>query len=361
MLLDPNTKAEEIHKIIESIPWNEKDDITRVLYFQSKAFPGIAKEKSQISSVLHELSVFSNKETKRVIFSELERTQAEKSLHRLLIIGVISDYTIKYSSDEFSIALTGNDKKSIIEEYSQYVAGYLVGRKQGEIEKAKKLLTLPFNDFVIEIIELLLQFIYDVIERGRRRALQEMVLAATESPTDSSIRSRILQYLDASQYSEDLEQILSDSGAGLEKTIKTFEVVRSPNESAELRGLVSRYLGSYPDHPGFLMLRSLSEIYCRDKNSEITEQNFLASISFAEEKYGISDQPLYNFIVWALSKISDRSIELAQEIQIKLIEKYPNRALARSFIENSSIPLATVPAWILINRLVHKAKNILSQ
>lgn len=46
------------------------------------------------------------------------------------------------------------------------------------------------------IINLLLHFIYDVIERGRRRAIYEMLLACTNSTTDDAIRQRILRYLE---------------------------------------------------------------------------------------------------------------------------------------------------------------------
>jgi len=358
-LLDPSTGAEQVHQAIQALPWDENDDVTRALYFQTKAFPGIAAEKSRIAQVLQAFPDISRQETRAVAFPALERIQAEKALHRLLILGVISDYTINYNSNEFTVKLTGSTKDSVIDAYGKYVAGYLGGRRQVEVEKANRLLSFPFNQFVLEMVALLLHFIYEVIEQGRRRALYEMRLAATDSPSDSSIRQRILRYLEATQFSEVLEQILVNN-AGLDKTKEAFEAVRSPNEAIELRGQVSRYLVSYPDHPGLLMLRALSEIYCREKNPEIAKQNFLASVSSAEDNYGVTDDPLFKFIVWAITKVSERDFSLTQELQASALKKYPNRMLARGLVKHSPSTLAAVPAWFLISRLTDHSRRLIS-
>ncbi|GAI67181.1 unnamed protein product, partial [marine sediment metagenome] len=270
-LLNPNTKVEEIDEIVKNIPWEENDDITRVLYFHTNTFRGTVQEKQDIAEVLQRLGDISKKGTKILtIPSEiLERVKkttknkivretrkiTEKALHRLLLIGVISDYTIEYSSNEFTVKLSGVTKEEIIEIYGKYVASYLYSRRQNEVEKASRFLHLSLIDFITGMIDLLLHFIYDVIERGRRRALHEMLLACTTSPTDKDIRKRILSYLEATEYSEILEQVIADENAGITKCRDLFTSVRSPNESAELRGQVSRYLESYPDYPGLLMLR----------------------------------------------------------------------------------------------------------
>lgn len=357
-LLNPSTKTEEIHRVIQGLAREENDDITRALYFQTIAFPGIAAEKSRVVQVIQAFPDISKRETRTVRFSSLERNKAEKGLHRLLILGVIADYTINYNSDEFTIKIAGATKESIIDAYGKYVAGYLKGRQQVELEKSNKFLSLPLSEFILAIVEILLHFIYEVIERGRRRALYEMLLAATASPSDSSIRQRILRYLEATEYSDALEQVIAERNAGLEKTKDTFETIRSPNESAELRGQVARYLESYPDHPGLLMLRALSEIYSRDKNPEIAKQNFLASISSAEENYGIKGQPLFDFIVWALSKIPERNPGLAEETQASILTEYPDRMLARDLVRQCPVGLAIFPTWFLIDRLTERSKKL---
>ena len=359
-LLDPNTKPEDLSAIIQSTGWDDNDDITRALFFQTKAFPGIAPEKSRVEKVIHTLPDLSTKSSKAIKFSDLERSEAEKAIHRLLLLGIISDYTINYNTDEFTIKLAAASKEAIVETYGKYVSGYLGARRQVEVEKATRLLALPLGEFALEMVALLLHFIYDVIERGRRRALSEMLLAATVSPTDASIRQRILRYLEATQYSEALEAILAEADAGLEKTKATFDAVRSPNEAAELRGQVARYLESYPDHPGLLMLRALSEVFCRDKNPDVVKQNFLAAIDSAEENYSVNRSKLFDFLVWALNKVAEREGRLAQELLTDALSKYPERTLARNLVNEMPTSLSALPAWFLLNRLVVNSRKLIS-
>ncbi|MBL7086742.1 MAG: RecQ family ATP-dependent DNA helicase [Candidatus Cloacimonetes bacterium] len=376
-LLNPNIKIEEINEIVRNVPWEENDDITRALYFHINAFRGIYKERQDVEEILIHLGDISTKE-KRILtipekileIAEKEvkkkkdiqkkaRGIVEKALHRLLLIGVVSDYTIVYSLNEFTVKLSGKTKEEIIETYGKYIASYLYSRRQTEIEKASKLLSLSHPEFIIEMVSLLLQFIYDVIERGRRSALYEMLLACTDSPTDKAIRQRILRYLEATEYSENLEQIINDEKVGIIKCRDTFGIVRSPNEAAELRGQVSRYLESYPDHPALLMLRSLSEIFSRDKNSEVTMQNFFASISSALTNYGLTEEITFSFAAWAISKIGEREKKIAKKLIIGLIQTYSNRYLAKILIEKLHIAFNDIPAWFLLANLQEDCKSLI--
>lgn len=367
-LLNPNTKVEEIDEILRNVPWEEGDDITRVLYFHTNAFRGIAQEKKDVEEILKNLGDVTKKSRKILSIPDKIKQQeyknkkpreiAEKALHRLLLIGVISDYTINYSSEEFTVELSGANKQEILETYGKYIASYLYSRRQMEIEKASQLLSLSHNDFIAEMISLLIRFIYDVIERGRRRAFNEILLACSESSTDKDIRQRILRYLEATEYSDALEQIINDEKAGIVKCRDVFGKVRSPNEAAELRGQVSRYLESYPDHPALLMLRSLSEIFSRDKNSEVAKQNFIASISSALTNYGLSDDIVFEFAAWAISNIVGRDKKFAKDLIFELT-KSSNRFLARLLIEKLPIELAEIPAWFLLARLKEDCNTLI--
>jgi len=360
-LLNPNTKVEEIDEIIRNIPWEENDDITRILYFHTKAFRGIAQEKQDVEEILKQLGDVTKKSEKALSIPDKIRQKedkytkgrliAEKALYRLLLIGVVSDYTIDYSREEFTVKLSGASKEEILETYGKYVASYIYSKTQEEIKKASLLVSLSHHEFILEMISLLLHFIYDVIEKGRRRALHEMLLACTESTTDKYIRERILQYLATTEYSEALEQLINDEKAGIVKCKDVFDIVRSLNEAAELRGQVIRYLESYPDHPALLMLRSLSEVFSRDRNVEVAKQNFIASISSALTNYGISDDIVFDFAAWAVSVIARRNVELAKLLIITLLNIHPNRELAREMINNLPISLGYISAWFLLARI----------
>lgn len=358
-LLDPNTKAEEVASTIKYLNWQDNDDITRALYFQSKAFPGIETEKSKVLDIVKKIGDLFVKRECIIAYPSEDRAIYEKALHRLLLLGVVADYTINYSAAEFTINLSGFDKGKIIASFGNYVAGYLGGRKQAELEKAQKLMDLPIYDFITQMLDLLLRFIYDIIERGRRRALQEMLLAVTVSPNDEEVRKRILRYLEATEYSEILDTIIHENDAGIVKTIEVFDNVRSPNEASELRGQVSRYLESYPDHPGLLMLRALSEAYARDHNYQLVQQNLYASIFSCIENYRVEKKLMFEFAAWAISKIAIRNKQQSDLIQNILLNHYPERMFAQTLIKVLPRTNASISAWFMLDNIRKEVDKII--
>jgi len=358
-LLNPATSIEQVSDIINSLEWEQNDDVTRDLFFHSNSFKGIGEEKRIVDDVIEELGDISVKRNINLTLPDHKRNVIEKALHRLLIIGVISDYTINYSNSEFSVKVSGIGHDGVLEAYGNYIGGYLESRKQTEVEKAHQNLSLSYTQFVSTTIDLLLKFIYDVIERGRRRALLEMLLACTTSTKDVDIRGRILRYLEATEYSEKLEKLLADEAAGFTQCKDIFSAVRSPNEAAEIRGQTSRYLESYPDHPGLLMLRFLSELYTRDTEVEIGHQNFQASIKYASESYGIDSSLINQFGAWAISKVPKQYYEFSRTLVTELIDANPFSEETRELAKNLPISLADLPAWQLIGNLNMKCDSLL--
>lgn len=360
LLLSPSTSVTQIAEVLAATSWDEADDITRALFFHTNAFQGADVELDLVQQVLNQLGQINRREVKNIAFEAMDRKSVEKSLHRLLLIGLVNDYTINYASEEFTVHLSGASKGKMVEAYGAYVAGYLGSRQQTELDKARRLLDLPFDQFVVQLVRLLIHFIYDIIERGRRRALQEMRLAAEVDPTDQGIRQRILRYLEATEYSSDIDNILAQSDVGFEQAISLFELVRSPNEAAELRGQVSRYLESYPDHPSLLMLRALAEAFSRDTDTTVIKQNLLASVSSAFSNYGVDRPRMYAFVGWSLSQIGSRSPKLSSTIQEDLLRQLPDPELARTFLRHLPANQAAVPAWFLLHGIATKAKALVS-
>jgi ATP-dependent DNA helicase RecQ len=294
-LLDLVTKVETISQEIKTSP---RDDITRALWFHVNSFTGVEAEREQVAQAVDKLGDLRRRRSATLTYPAKDLQIAEKALHRLLTLGVISDYTMNYSRNEFAVEVSGASGEQICSAYGQYVAGYLESRREIEVGKLRVHLNLPYRDFVIRSAEELLRFVYEVIEQGRRRALLEILLAA--AGTDAQVRQRILRYLEATEYSAGLDELLNDGSIGLGKARGLLALVRSPNEAAELRGQVSRYLESYPDHPSLLMLRALSELMSRDGKPETAYQDFMSAIQFAVENYSLSLESAYDFDSWGL-------------------------------------------------------------
>lgn len=347
-LLNPDTSIQEIDRIMtEERDWNNDDDITRAMFFHTRSFRGVDNELKDVDTIIEDIQDFSRKQHHIIFYHDRKnKNPMEKGIHRLLVLGVISDYTINYSSKEFTITLSGNTRDDIINNYLKYVSGYNKGRVAIERNKIVKYITEPISTFIKEGCRILIEFVYDTIEKGRRRALRE-ILSLSESAISSNdpnqtIREGILRYLETT-YSEEIEEILSETESfeNLKKLVEgyveleTHETIggmRSPRDAAEIRGQVSRYLESYPDHPGLLLLRAISEIYCPDSDLEIVNQNLIAAINFSKTRYLIKEKELYETLGWTFVLIYIRNSNFYSEVITKLLYEIDDQNFARSIM-----------------------------
>ena len=135
------------------------------------------------------------------------------------------------------------------------ITAYEVSKNPGAVQSA------PLRDAVTGCGRLLIEFVYDTIERSRRRSLREMWLAARESGSDPNqeFRQRILDYLTQGDVTPVLESLVDRSRFSYDDWIAELRQVTTSDEARELRGSSARLLPSYPDHPGLLLARGLSE------------------------------------------------------------------------------------------------------
>ncbi len=217
-LLDPSTDVKKISDFVNVKPWEKEydDDVTRLLWFHANSFLGIKSEVDVVKEILEEIGDLRKKQKKKIMAGKNFK-QKEKAIHRLTVIGFLDDYTVQHGSlGYFKVETTGADKTMLVSSYHNYVSGYLESRARIEKEKAEKLNHLEYESFIVELTRLLITFIYDVIESGRRRGINEMLQVA-EGKTDSeSIKRRILDYLETNEFSEDFERILLENSDDME-------------------------------------------------------------------------------------------------------------------------------------------------
>lgn len=336
-LLDFKVSTREIREAINKEERDTEDDVGRVLYFHTIAFPGEEEELRSARAVLSRLRNGIPGRPISIPFSftsdTKERSGIEKTIHRLVILGIVEDYTVNYGSKEFDIILGVKDKEYIISKYLNYVHGYNRGRVVREDKKIRQSIDLPFEQFVEKSFSVLVSFIYDTIEKGRRRALAEMLAIANQAVAardkDNVVRKRIIQYFET-HHSADIEEVLVSNDTGFDK-VKHILIgeetadgelvgeIRSPNEAAELRGEVSRSLESTPDHPGLLILRALSELMCSDVSSDMVILNLKSAFEAATEHYEVSQHAIYDMLSFSANLIFEKRPDLYEEIIVSLL------------------------------------------
>ncbi len=326
-LLDVNTTLDEVKKYIKNLHREDGDDISRMLFFHVNSFKGITKELEEIQSIIDKL--YENEDSIKTHFTITvkkgqERNDLEKAIQRLVVLGVIDDYTVDYSSNEYNMTFAHAERIEIIDKYCDYIRGYNEGRVKSERVKAEEFEDSDPKGFILHMANVLLDFIYDTIERGRRRGIREMVQlsqAALKSRNkDKEIRQRVIRYFE-STYSTSINEVLENEDMGFSKIIELFDGqlndlgeriggIRSSNEAAELRGQVSRELESTPDHPGLLFLRSMSELYSKKYEVSAIIDDFKAAIKFSKENYSIEQDVLFDFTLFVMKKAYIRNQEL---------------------------------------------------
>ena len=329
-----------------------------MLYFHKNNFIGIDDETNKCYDIFRELKdnnyftkkipIYNNETNSDKANVDQIKIIREKAVQRLLILGIIDDYSRE--NNLFVIQGFSINREKIINKYCEYVKGYNEAREPIEREKINEHISLKDDEFVKKAIEMLINFIYDNIEKGRRRALKEIYELAKEAtkycddPKEQNkiIRTRISKYFDSNPLM-DLNSIIQDKEVNLEKIESLFDgdVIKEKeakgelnNEIASLRGRVSRYLESTPDHPSLLFIRSLVELYLPNGNDEIAISEFQNAINSAKEKYVVNN--IEDFIVYFLIKAYEKKNNLYSELLKISKENFENIYL--KIINSDDVP-----------------------
>lgn len=344
-LLAPATPIEEVAGFVEETNYEDNDDITRALFFHVRSFRGVREEIEAVARLHSKIRPTGARGTREVPFGNgAELT--EKALHRLLVIGVIEDYTVNYSARRFSVILADADRESVARKYVDYVASYQSGRAQQERRKVDALST-EWDEFVIGVIGQYVQFVYEVIEGGRRRAIAEM-LAACQSGSGEELRKRILDYLQQDEFSEAVEALLSEERGGVRGINAVLANIVSPNDAARLRGSVARHLETYPDHPGLLLLRVATEALARDGDTQTVLENYEAFLANAQESYGLDETEIAAATGLVLRAVGKKSMGRPQLIEQSFVRRIRNREAMRALVAQAGIVGAQIVPWVLL-------------
>lgn len=371
-VLSPATPLEEVKRIVEQAGRHDADDVIRALWFHVRAFRGEQQETADIEAVLRLLGDVRMKRQVTLTWlnlglspggglpEELSRERAEKALHRLVVIGVVEDYTLDFGSQEFAIRIAGATAEEIAEAYGRYVGTY--NQRLGEQAKREALSKQSddHNAYILEVARLLIRFLYQHIELARRRALNEMLQAALSATSGEELRRRLVNYLAQSEWDERLEALRSSPLTGVENSPSILDELVSPNDAVALRAATARALGSYPDFPGLLILRSLSEVLCPDADPVVVSQNLEAALNFAFENFQLPVTDTAAAVGNAVSRAANK--ENAAELMLESIPAWSrtDRLFVRTLIRHLPPQLAGIPARWLMEQLASRCAALIA-
>ena len=113
---------------------------------------------------------------------------------------------------------------------------------------------------------------------------------ARQASGDKEFRRRLLDYLQEGVDATTIQGLVDRPGVDFADWFNLLEKVNSPLEAGELRGICIRFLESYADHPGLLVVRAVTEAMSSDTDETICYQSLLSAFDLGQERYSLSEQ-----------------------------------------------------------------------
>jgi ATP-dependent DNA helicase RecQ len=337
-ILDPGVDINEAKAVYSEFTEKNKysgGDFIRTFFFHQNSFSG---PEDEIKVLLNLLADIRRKLTAASTLnfsyipdspsgsnaSHAEIGMQERSLEyaivRLIILGVVRDYSKDYKSNKFELLL--NNKWEDIRDNILNLSVYLTGkfsayvqkyRVSAESRKAQEFIqqATSIQELESRIATSMVEYVYDQIERRRRTASRQMLELARKAVVDQNgFRQALILYLQASEkFTKDLE-ILAKA-EDLQDWKALVDEVQSRDEIRELHGACQRVLESYPTHPGLLFISSATRLNPNNDELARSEEEFIAALRYATETYGIAEAKISGDAVAILcddfdEKLSDR-------------------------------------------------------
>ena len=122
---------------------------------------------------------------------------------------------------------------------------------------------------------------------------------------------------------EKLAQLAEQENINFSDWLAVFEKITNPIEAGEMRGMTIRLMETYPDHPGMLINRALSEALYSYAEEEVIRDSILSSFKVGIERYSCSKEEINELAKSLIGFATERSTKLRIPI-IDAFMRYEN-------------------------------------
>ena len=330
----------------QNTSWND-DDITRSLYFHNSSWSGEQKELEGLDQLLNAIAPLEHPGQVDVPDNLLsggsESRLTERAIHRLLTVGVISDYTVDYAGgvSTYTVFKSGANHARIRSSLYDYTCRF----SHRDAKRSLAVLpddyeTISLHDFAALAGKTLTEFIYRNVERSSRSSLREMYLLADAGSRDpEEARRRILEYLEASPQSPRIQAIIDASNdadpdiSGLQGVDIAIEIAEELDADAarKVRGQSAR-MRTDTDVAGLTLLRSLSEALTDTPDPDVvaqTSREAFEELARASEEESVADETFLNLLVRTWELIAQRQPTLLSAVVEETKSSLPKSSRAQ--------------------------------
>ncbi|MCX8050409.1 MAG: RecQ family ATP-dependent DNA helicase [Chlorobi bacterium] len=270
---------ENARKIFRRYSKDVRGDLGVQLWFVYNSYKGVGSEISRVVSLFRteiEPRLGRVRGTVKIELANSGRDENgikndhERSLYRLMLLGIVKDYTVKWSTQGkfFEIECYHPTPKEMIAALQRYLLQYKPQRYVGDmIARIPSEETLP--EAIEPAIRVLIEFIYSEIVSRRKQAIRQMCDLCESFRSDEEFRRQMLNYLQESEFSGILKEWL---GKGFDEIglVGIHDVLSRCTQEVdwqELLGTLNRMLTDDPTNLPLLLLRLLVRIRTSDSES----------------------------------------------------------------------------------------------
>ena len=260
---------------LDNVGPRQQGDALSQLWFILNSYPGIDSDKADTMSLLDKylqgaIVELGAAEVEVPWRGEADRLSKEKALHKLGVLGVVTDYTINYSPPCFDIEVT----KPTREQLHRRMVTHLASALPIAAAEATCAAILETEDPTEQAVETLIRFTYDHLVAQRKQAVSNMAELCRDFKSSDEFRKGILAYLEESEFSEELDQWRTED-KGSEDIAALLARADTADRRRQLVGAAQRALESAPEHLG---LRALL-VCARARCEAVTEQSVLDELA----------------------------------------------------------------------------------
>ena len=123
---------------------------------------------------------------------------------------------------------------------------------------------------------------------------------AADTNNGELVRERVLGYLTEGYTATAMLKLAEQQPFSFNAWIAQWRTISSSSDARELRSAAARLLGSYPEHPGLLLSRGISEAFLTNGDENECANNILQALQQATMAYGVSGRQVSYVVAWLL-------------------------------------------------------------
>lgn len=333
--LDINLSAQDLRILNQQGQWpqfGQEGDIHRMLFFHMNDFQGVDIEINNLHTLLTNsiYPVYNNLQLGQTQTIPIPRNDnLDKSIYRLSILGIVSDYTIDWNANQYSITLNRLSDDKCLENTKTYLSRY---KTPDYIRAAETQIANANGANMLErCLGYIVRFVYNEIEKKRRTALKTILEVARSSSQipqndrNNFIREQLLAYLEKSIFTDLLLEIVkSDDDT---RWWEVLEKVTDIDLARQLLGGCRRTMESYPEYAGLHILSAFARLSIPNNEIELVNQDFSTGINFIRQQYDFERQE--NIIANIIDVYQRKIGQINEEFGRLLLDLIPSRKIAR--------------------------------